>query len=163
MVRTDIFGRADGTAPQAYIRESRRIAKPIVRVLEQHIATTSTAAAKARAPMNFSDSCGICIFAIDVHKCYGPPGTPYVGDNNGSITVRPFQILLGSLIPTDISNLVAGCKNIGATHLTSAAYRVHPGEWAIGEAAGTLAAYCVGQGVTPAQAYSNSARLAALQ
>ena len=25
MVRQDIFGRADGTAPQAYIRESRRI------------------------------------------------------------------------------------------------------------------------------------------
>jgi hypothetical protein len=38
MVREDIFGRADGTAPQAYIRESRRISKPIVRVLEQHIA-----------------------------------------------------------------------------------------------------------------------------
>ncbi|MBV9104154.1 MAG: FAD-dependent oxidoreductase, partial [Candidatus Eremiobacteraeota bacterium] len=40
-VREDIFGRPDGTSPQAYIRESRRIASPIVRVVEQHIATTS--------------------------------------------------------------------------------------------------------------------------
>ena len=63
----------------------------------------------------------------------------------------------------DASNLIAACKNIGGTHLTSAAYRVHPGEWAIGEAAGVLAAYCVGQGVLPAQAHANSSRLAAMQ
>jgi len=162
-VREDIFGRDDGTAPDAYIRESRRIAKPVVRVLEQHIATTSKAAARARSPMNFSDSCGICYFPIDVHKVYGPPQTPWQGDVDGSITVRPFQIPLGALIPTDATNLIAGCKNIGATHLTGGAYRVHPGEWAVGEAAGTLAAYCAGQGVTPAQVHANGGRVAALQ
>jgi hypothetical protein len=155
MIRQDIFGRADGTAPQAYIRESRRIAKPIVRLLEQHL-TSSTG---VRAPMNFSDSCGICMYGIDIHQIYGPPGTPWIGIDG----VRPFQIPLGSLIPTDVSNLIAGCKNIGGTHLTSGAYRVHPGEWAIGEAAGTLAAYCVGQAVMPAQAHDNAARTAALQ
>lgn len=159
MVRTDIFGRADGTAPQAYIRESPRIANPIVRVLEQHIAVADPNAPGVRAPMNFSDSCGICMYGIDVHQCYGPPGTPWVG----GINIRPFQIPLGSLIPSDVSNLIAACKNIGATHVTSGAYRVHPGEWAIGEAAGVLAAYCVGQGVLPAQAHANGSRIAALQ
>ncbi len=158
MVREDIFGRADGTAPQAYIRESRRIAKPLVRVLEQHIAVGADASAE-RAPMNFSDSCGIGMYGIDIHQCHGPAGTPWVG----GIAVRPFQIPLGALIPADATNLVAACKNIGATHLTSGAYRVHPIEWAIGEAAGTLAAYCAGQSVTPAQAHANPARLAALQ
>lgn len=158
-VRTDIFGREDGTAPQAYIRESRRIAHPIVRVLEQHISVEDSRSPLTRAPMNFADSCGICYYGIDVHQCYGPPGTPWVG----GISVRPFQIPLGSLIPTDASNVIAACKNIGSTHITSGAYRVHPGEWAIGEAAGTLAAYCVGQGVMPADAHGNAARIAALQ
>ncbi len=159
MPRADIFGRADGTAPQAYIRESRRIAKPIVRVLEQHISVPDPKTPDARAPMNFSDSCGICLYGIDVHQIYGPPGTPWVG----GITVKPFQIPLGALIPTDGGNLIAACKNIGATHLTSGAYRVHPGEWAVGEAAGVFAAYCVGQTVLPAQAHANPARIAALQ
>jgi hypothetical protein len=159
MVRQDIFGRADGTAPQAYIRESRRISRPIVRVLEQHIAVTDPKDPSARAPMNFSDSCGVCMYGIDVHQIYGPPGTPWVG----GINVRPFQIPLGSLIPTDVSNLITACKNIGATHLTSGAFRVHPGEWAVGEAAGVLAAYCVGQGVLPGQAHANGSRVAALQ
>jgi len=158
MPREDIFGRADGTAPQAYIRESRRLAKPIQRILEQHISPQGNSDA-ARAPMNFSDSCGICYYGIDVHQCYGPPGTPWIG----GITVKPFQIPLGSLIPTDVNNLIAGCKNLGATHITGGAYRVHPGEWAVGEAAGTLAAYCVGQSVTPAQMHANGARVAALQ
>jgi hypothetical protein len=159
MPRQDIFGRADGTAPQAYIRESRRIAKPIVRVVEQHIAVADAAMPGKRAPMNFSDSCGICVYGIDVHQIYGPPGTPWVGVGN----VRPFQIPLGALVPTDAANLIAACKNIGATHLTSGAYRVHPGEWAIGEAAGLFAAYCVGQKVLPAQAHANPSRIAALQ
>ncbi len=159
MPRADIFGRADGTAPQAYIRESRRIAKPIVRVFEQHITVPDPKTPDARAAMNFSDSCGICFYGIDIHQCYGPAGTPWVG----GITTRPFQIPLGALIPSDATNLIAACKNIGATHLTSGAYRVHPGEWAIGEAAGIFAAYCAGQNVLPAQAHANAARIAAFQ
>jgi hypothetical protein len=159
MVRQDIFGRADGTAPLAYVRESRRIAKPIVRLVEQHVAVPDPHAPGVRAPMNFSDSCGVCMYSIDIHQVYGPAGTPWVGVDG----VRPFQIPLGSLIPTDCANLVAGCKNIGGTHLTSGAYRVHPGEWAIGEAAGVLAAYCSGQGVLPAQAHANASRMAAMQ
>jgi hypothetical protein len=159
MVVEDIFGRADGTAPQAYIRESRRISKPIVRLLEQHIALSDAKSPAVRAPTNFADACAICMYGIDIHKIYGPPGTPWVGVGG----VRPFQIPLGSLIPNDAANLIAACKNIGGTHLTSGAYRVHPGEWAIGEAAGVLAAYCAGQVVLPAQAHSNASRVAAIQ
>ena len=56
-----------------------------------------------------------------------------------------------------------GCKNLGTTHLTGGAYRVHPAEWAVGEAAGTFAAYCVGQAVSPAATHANGSRIAALQ
>jgi hypothetical protein len=108
--------------------------------------------------MNFSDSCGTGYYGIGGHPIYGRPGTPFLG-----IGTLPFQIPLGSLIPTDCTNLIATCKNIGATHITSGAYRVHPGEWAIGEAAGALAAYCVGQSVQPAQVHANGSRVAALQ
>jgi hypothetical protein len=154
-VRTDIFGRADGTAPQPYIRESRRIAKPFVPVREQDI----TAPKPHRAPTNFKDSVGIGHYPADVHACHGPPGTPYKEVGN----IGPFQIPLGALVPKDASNYIAGCKNLGATHLSAGAYRVHPIEWAIGEAAGTLAAYCAGQGVTPAAVATDKGRVADVQ
>jgi hypothetical protein len=159
--RADIFGRDDGTAPQPYIRESRRISKPLApanrdgRVLETDIAP----AIGVRAPTNWPDSVGIGHYAADVHKCWGPPGTPYKSVDS----VGAFQIPLGALIPSDATNYVAGCKNLAVTHLTNGAYRVHPIEWAVGEAAGTLAAYCAGQNVAPAAVYGDGARLAALQ
>ena len=159
MIRKDAFGTTDGTAPQPYIRESRRISKPLVRVVESDIAQTN---ALARAPKNYSDSCGIGYYGMDVHKIYLQPplgpGTPWYG-----AAASPFQIPLGALIASDIRNVLASCKNIGTTHITSGAYRVHPSEWAVGEAAGTLAAYCVNQGLTPAQVRGDSTHLAALQ
>jgi FAD dependent oxidoreductase len=154
-VRTDMFGTSDGTAPQPYIRESRRIAQPLVQVREQDIAAPTA----PRAPTNFKDSVGIGHYPADVHECYGPPGTPYVDAG----TIGPFQVPLGALIPKDATNYIAGCKNLGATHITGGAYRVHPVEWAIGEAAGTFAAYCVGQQVAPAAVHAASDRIAALQ
>jgi FAD dependent oxidoreductase len=37
-----------------------------------------------------------------------------------------------------VENLLPACKNIGATHITNGCYRLHPVEWNIGEAAGSL-------------------------
>src|SRR3712207_8972640 len=48
----------------------------------------------------------------------------------------PFQVPLGAMIPVRVNNLIAGCKNIGTTHVTNGCYRLHPVEWTIGEAAG---------------------------
>src|SRR5207302_3518841 len=45
--------------------------------------------------------------------------------------------------------LLAACKNLGVTHLTNGAYRLHPIEWNVGESAGALAAFCVKHGVEP--------------
>jgi hypothetical protein len=56
---------------------------------------------------------------------------------------------MGALIPVDQENLLAACKNIGTTHISNGAYRLHPVEWAIGEAAGTLAAASVRSSQTP--------------
>ena len=40
-------------------------------------------------------------------------------------------------------------KSIGTTHITNAAYRMHPMEWAIGEASGFLAVYAAWMGLEP--------------
>jgi len=149
-VRTDAFGTADGCAPAAYIRESRRIDAE-ERILQQHIAKQSFPAGTQRAAL-FQTSCGIGTYGIDIHAATGP-GTPWL-----AFETLHFQIPLGSLLPKQLDNFIAACKNIGATHLTSGAYRVHPVEWAIGEAAGILGAFAARQGVTPKQVYQETDR-----
>jgi hypothetical protein len=150
MLRTDAFGTADGTAPAAYIRESRRI-DALTRVVQEDIAQDSFPAGTMRAKA-FADACGIGWYGIDVHPASGP-GTPQVG-----FSTLHFQVPLGALLPKTLTNFVAGCKNIGTTHLTSGAYRVHPVEWAIGEAAGVLAAFCTTQNVGPHDVYNQPDR-----
>ena len=51
------------------------------------------------------------------------------------ISSLPFQVPLGALIPRRVENLLPACKNLGTTHITNGCYRLHPVEWAIGEAA----------------------------
>jgi hypothetical protein len=76
---------------------------------------------------------------------------------------RPFLAPFGSILAKNTPNLLAGGKNIGATHLTNGAYRLHPTEWAIGEAAGTLAAESVRLRRTPIDVYRDTAALRAVQ
>ena len=62
---------------------------------------------------------------------------------------------MGALIPAEPGNLIAGCKNIGTTHLTNGCFRLHPVEWNVGEAAGFLAAFALETGLTPKQIWSS--------
>lgn len=91
----------------------------------------------------FDDTVGVGWYPIDLHRCVA----------NSEIALfeptRPFQIPLGSLLPLRPDNLLAAGKALGTTHLTNGAYRLHPVEWAVGEAAGTLAAYCLKAEVKP--------------
>ncbi len=145
-LRKDIMGTADGLAKYPYIRESRRI-KAEFTILEQHIsradrqALAKQATDKPRAEV-FPDSVGIGYYHLDLHPSSG-------GDNYIDFASVPFQIPLGALIPQRVDNLIAGCKNIGTTHLSNGCYRLHPVEWSIGEAAGALAATCLDQKETP--------------
>ena len=45
--------------------------------------------------------------------------------------------------------MLAACKNIGVSHIANGAYRLHPVEWNVGEAAGALAAFALARGVAP--------------
>ncbi|GII96543.1 FAD-dependent oxidoreductase [Sinosporangium siamense] len=151
--RPDLTGTEDGLAMEPYIREARRIRARFT-VTESHVgveAREGRAGAEA-----FPDTVGIGAYRMDLH-----PSTS--GRNSVDIDTWPFQIPLGALLPVRVSNLIAAAKNIGTTHITNGAYRVHPVEWAIGEAAGALAAFCVLEGTTPPQVHARERTLADYQ
>lgn len=137
-LRGDVVGGApDGLALAPYIRESRRIRAEFT-VLEQHIAHPL----RPHGPELFYDSVGVGCYRIDLHPRISGAGYLDLG-------CWPFQIPLGSLIPIRVENLLPGGKNLGVTHITNGAYRVHHVEWNIGEAAGYLAAFCLERDVSP--------------
>jgi hypothetical protein len=145
-LRHDIVGTEDGLAKFPYIRESRRIRAEFT-VLEQHVSTEArlkeTGATREEVhAAYFSDSVGIGSYRIDLHPTAG-------GDNYLDISSLPFQIPLGALVPRRVENLLPACKNLGVTHITNGCYRLHPVEWNIGEAAGSLAVFCTTHKTSP--------------
>lgn len=136
--RGDVLGTDDGLAREAYVRESLRI-RAVTTVTEGDIGCEMRGPAGAR---KFADSVGIGWYRIDLHPSTG--GRSYV-----DIDCHPFQIPLGALLPVRVRNLVAGAKNIGTTHISNGAYRLHPVEWSVGEAAGALGAVCARTGTEP--------------
>jgi hypothetical protein len=137
-LRGDILGTEDGLAKYPYVRESRRI-RAVTTIREQDCGVEARAKATGRSEADvtaaeYPDSVGVGSYRIDLH----PSST---GDNYIDFASLPFQIPLGALLPVRVQNLVAGCKNIGTTHITNGGYRLHPVEWNIGEAAGLLVAF----------------------
>jgi hypothetical protein len=148
-----VLGTGDGLAKQAYWREGRRIRAEFT-ILEQHIGVQARAGAEGAEP--FFDSVGIGAYRIDLH-----PSTR--GRNTVDIDSFPFQIPLGALLPVRVKNLIPACKNIGTTRITNGAYRVHPVEWSIGEAAGTLAAFSLQRSEPPRAVRARQALLSDFQ
>lgn len=157
---TDIFGTPDGLAKSVYVREARRIRAEFT-VREQHIGTEARQAEtglsrEALRAAAFEDSVGIGAYRVDLHPTTG-------GDNYVDFSSLPFQIPLGVLLPQRLENLLPAAKNIGTTHITNGAYRLHPVEWNIGEAAGALAAFALRRGEPPRHVRHNPQVLADFQ
>jgi FAD dependent oxidoreductase len=150
-LRADLMGTEDGLAKYPYIRESRRIRAERT-VVEQDISPE----VRPDGPVKYPDSVGIGAYRIDLHPSTG--GRGYI-----DVPSYPFQIPLGSLIPVRVDNLLAAAKNIGTTHVTNGCYRLHPVEWNVGEAAGSLAAYCVEKGLVPRQVRNEPSHLEGFQ
>lgn len=141
-LRPDIMGTPDGLAKYPYIRESRRL-MALHTVREQDVTAAYNPGARARL---LPDACALGFYyRIDIHRCCHTR----LRSGSGGMLV-PFQIPLGALLSGEISNLIAGAKNIGTTHITNGACRYHPIEWSIGEAAGTLAGMSALTGIQPA-------------
>ena len=133
-LRPDVMGTADGLSPSPYIREGRRL-RALHLIREQDVVAGFNPGNRARL---HPDTVGIGWYPyIDIHRCC------HTKQRHGSgQRLLPFQIPLGALVTNAVTNLAAGGKCLGTTHITNGAYRFHPVEWAIGEAAGALAAYC---------------------
>ncbi|MFJ5520894.1 FAD-dependent oxidoreductase [Streptomyces griseoluteus] len=146
-----IAGTPDGFAQEPYLRESRRLrtASP---VRQQDL---EPVAGQARAA-SFEDTGGVTFYHMDLHSRVGHPRSAYA-------PTAPFQVPLSSLIAGDPVNLLAAAKNLGATQVAASAYRVHHGEWAVGEAAGVLAAQSCSRSRTPAALVGDRIELTALQ
>ncbi|MEE4286949.1 MAG: FAD-dependent oxidoreductase [Mariniphaga sp.] len=144
-LRGDLMGTLDGMAKYPYIRESRRI-KAVFTVLEEHVGAENrkmVAGEEAgKKAAKFFDSVGIGYYHIDLHPSSA-------GDNYIDFASLPFQIPLGSLLPQRMNNLLPANKNIGTTHITNGCYRLHPVEWSIGEAVGSLIAFSAKKKVPP--------------
>jgi hypothetical protein len=131
------MGSADGLSQQPYIRESRRII-PLRTIVEQSIAVKFQPGARAEL---YPDTVGIGQYPIDVHTCTGKDFTSQT---------KPYEIPLGALIDRNADNLLAASTDIGTTHITNGAYRLHPTLWSIGEAVGATVAWALQHKTTPA-------------
>ena len=151
-LRKDIFGTDDGLSIEPYVRESRRI-RAVTTVTENDI---SHELRGDRGATHYPDSVGIGMYRIDLHP--DTRGRTYV-----DLSTCPFQIPLGALIPVETDRLLPAAKNIGTTHITNGAYRLHPVEWNIGEVAGALAAFSITNGVEARTVRDDAARLADFQ
>jgi hypothetical protein len=150
-LRADLMGTEDGLAKYPYVRESRRIRAERT-VVEQDISPE----VRPDGAVKYPDSVGVGAYRIDLHPSTG-------GRNYIDIPNHPFQIPLGSLIPVRVDNLLPASKNIGTTHITNGCYRLHPVEWNVGEAAGSLAAYCSFKGLLPRHVRNDPSHMSAFQ
>lgn len=142
--RGDLTWTPDGIALEPYIREARRgVALTTIRhedVAESFYPNT----ARARC---FDDTVGIGQYHyLDLH---GNDEKGHVSPRGKDVVALPFSLPLGSLVPVNTDGLILSAKSLGTTHITNAAYRMHPMEWAIGEASGYLAVFSLWTGREP--------------
>ncbi len=142
--RGDLTWSRDGIALEPYIREARRgIALTTIRhedVAERFFPDQ----ARARC---FDDSLGIGQYHyLDLH---GNLQDGHVSPMGKDAAALPFSLPAGSLVPMTTDGLILSAKSLGTTHITNAAYRMHPMEWAIGEASGFLAVFSVWANLSP--------------
>lgn len=163
-LRGEELGTNDGFAKAPYIREPRRMQAQQM-VTEAHVGVeqrlaegaTPTPGGLARAACeSFHDSVGIGSYHLDLHPTTGGFSGMYVES-------CPFEIPLRALVPVRLENLLAAGKCLGVSHIANGCFRLHPVEWAIGEAAGHAAAQCLATGVAPAGLYTDTERLESLQ
>jgi len=163
--RGEELGTDDGFAKHVYIREPRRlIARTIMH--EGHVgsdqrhaegrAVSPGAPADLGSGEAFDDSVAIGHYTIDLHPSCA-------GRNSVYVPCAPFRVPMGALIPKRVRNVLAAGKCLGVSHVVNASTRMHTTEWAVGEAAGILAAWCVAHGKEPHWVHDDIARVREVQ
>ena len=156
--RGDLTWTADGIALEPYIREARRgIALTTIR--HEDVAQ-SFFPNQARA-RNFHDTVGIGQYHyLDLH---GNDEAGHITPKGKDVIALPFTLPLGALVPLKTDGLILSAKSLGTTHITNAAYRMHPVEWAIGEASGVLAVLTLWSKLSPRELATEETHIRKLQ
>jgi hypothetical protein len=137
----DEFPSADKLPLIPYYRESRR-AKGIVRFKVQDLSK----------PFNQSDELyrtGIAVgdYPIDHHHRQNPRAPL----NLGFYPVPSYSLPLGSLVPLNTRGIIVAEKNISVSNVVNGTTRLQPVVMLTGQAAGTLAAFCVKERKQPSE------------
>jgi hypothetical protein len=157
------LGSRDGFALAPYIREPRRMSA-MTMLTEAHVGALQRREQGERLVDEtefvrggrFADSIAIGHYPVDLHPSCS-------GRNSVYVDACPLQIPLRALLPRRVRNVIASGKCLGVSHIANGCTRLHPVEWAVGEAAGTLAAMCVRDGEEPHAVAEQRARVVALQ
>lgn len=107
---------------------------------------------------NYPDRCAYGGWPIDDHA---PEGF-YKTDQAPTSYIhfdKPYHIPLRSLICRSVKNLLMAGRNISASHVAMASTRVMATCAAMGQAAGTAAAYCVKHSCSPKELVTSGSRL----
>jgi len=147
------MGTLSGLSMTPYIREGRRILGRPAYGQESLMILENDLRRNLPQTRRFDPTAvGVIHYAIDIHGCryrnWQPSGDA-VSAPAQEPRVRPLILPLESLIPQGIDNLLIGGKSLAVSHIANASTRVHYGEWHIGAAAGTTAAW-LSRGDAPA-------------
>ncbi|MFC1616502.1 FAD-dependent oxidoreductase, partial [Patescibacteria group bacterium] len=130
---TNEFSTNDKLPTLPYVRESRRI-KGVERIDEFDILPDSNGNTKLQ-----QDVIAIVDHPVDLHFCST--------NEDLYVSMIPFQLPYGVLVPEKVDGLLAAEKNISVSHLVNGATRVQPVVMTIGQAAGAAAAIAVNEDV----------------
>ena len=115
----------------------------------------------------FPDSIAVGDYPDDLHGCHAPGDMEteleHISDRPPGFRFGPFEVPLRSLIPEKVDGLLAAEKNISESRLANGATRLQPITMLTGQAAGTLAALAVEQGVQPRSVAADEVQIALLK
>lgn len=131
------FRTADSLAVIPYIRESRRV-KGVKRIQEGDILPN----AQTGQSRFWNDSIAVGDYPLDIHACGK-------GERDVFLTIPPFQVSYGVLVPEKIDGLLVAEKNISVSHIANGATRLQPITMSIGQAAGAAAAIAAKKEIEP--------------
>ncbi len=139
------MGTESGLSIYPYIREGRRILgrsaynQTEFQILEQDIRSDMSGGRDFR-----KTAVALTHYDVDIHGCRYMNWEPSNSAENAPSqeeNVFPVFIPLEALIPQKVENLLMGGKGLAVSHIVNAVTRIHNGEWGVGTAAGTVAAW----------------------
>ena len=139
------MGTESGLSIYPYIREGRRILgrsaynQPEFQILERDIRSDMSGGRDFR-----KNAVALTHYDVDIHGCRYMNWEPSNSAENAPSqeeNVSPVFIPLEALIPQKVENLLMGGKGLAVSHIVNAVTRIHNGEWGVGTAAGTVAAW----------------------